>query len=656
MLLDALALKYILYFDYAAILVFILLIISIFLRHLNKSKSSKVFLVVLIICFIATTFDIISANLLNRYVIYNIKSFDDNFIFSYFIHELYYCFRYLIIFMYVIYILTFTKAMKIVKKSILFMTLLIVPLLTIEALVWTNYFTHLIFELNVDPVTGELSSRIGNLDPLIIFIEGYYLLLVGIHLYRNRKIISLVQLLSFLLIIPIMILSTILRYVYPDLLAEMILISLSLLVIIQNVESPELLIDSRTGLLSHKQFEIAIKREFLYKLKSSVVFINFINLYDAYQKFSYDNANKYIKMLSNLLEQIVKPYQAYSLEEGIGAVIFDDKEKATLFASKIFADMSNTRFSDLNFAPEMAVSIVDLTIDFETYDHLFNYIDNFHNSKSAGVYEYSECAKDMNEFIKVNIESIMDEAFKQNQFRVYYQPIYDINKKTFNYVEALSRIESPTFGIIYPDYFIPYAETKGIVQLIDISVIEKVMILISNNDIKDLGIETITVNLSLVDFSNDDFVLNVLALKDRYKINPKMIKFEITESKDIKYTSNFVEMVNRLIEVGFDFILDDYGTGYSNLERFAKLPIDYVKVDRSIVRLATINNMDDALKSTFNMIHELGRKSFIEGIETEDEYNEFLKYKCHYIQGNYLCPALKEDEFFEFIKEKNINK
>ena len=146
------------------------------------------------------------------------------------------------------------------------------------------------------------------------------------------------------------------------------------------------------------------------------------------------------------------------------------------------------------------------------------------------------------------------------------------------------------------------------------------------------------------------------ALEREAKINPKMIKFEITESKDIKYTSNFVEMVNRLIEVGFDFILDDYGTGYSNLERFAKLPIDYVKVDRSIVRLATINNMDDALKSTFNMIHELGRKSFIEGIETEDEYNEFLKYKCHYIQGNYLCPALKEDEFFEFIKEKNINK
>jgi len=219
MLLNALSLKYILYFDYAAILVFILLIISIFLRHLNKSKSSKVFLVVLIICFIATTFDILSANLLNRYVIYNIKSFDYNLIFSYFIHELYYCFRYLIIFMYLIYILTFTKAMKIVKKSILFMALLIVPLLTIEALVWTNYFTHLIFELNVDHVTGELSSRIGNLDPLIIFIEGYYLLVVGIHLYRNRKIVSLVQLLSFLLIIPIMILSTILRYVYPDLLA-----------------------------------------------------------------------------------------------------------------------------------------------------------------------------------------------------------------------------------------------------------------------------------------------------------------------------------------------------------------------------------------------------------------------------------------------------
>ena len=649
MILNSSAYNYILYFDYASILIIILLISSVYLRHLNKSKSSKVFLALLIICFITTFFDILSANLLNKYVDYNIKSFDYNLYFSYLLHELYYFFRYLIMFTYVIYVLTFTQSMKMVKKSFVFMALLIMPVLVIEILLCTNYFTHIFFELSIDQNTGKLISTIANYDKIVIAVEGYYLVFICIHLFRNRKILSIIQTLSFLLMVPIMILATVLRYIFPDVLSDMMLISLALLVIIQNVESPELLINSRTGLLSSKQFEIAIKKEYLYKPKSSIVFVNFINLYDSYQKFSYDNAARYIKMLANLLEQIAKPYPVYSIEEGLGAVIFNDREKAIEAGRKIFNDMSNTRFIDLSFAPEMAISIVDLSIDFDNYEHLFNYADNFLDFKTAGVLEYSESAKDMIEYIKLNIESIMDEAFKQNQFKVYYQPIYDVENKCFNFAEALSRIENHNFGIIQPDYFIPYAETRGTIPLIDLQVIETVMKMISTRDLKVFGLNAITINLSLVDFTNSDFADKVLELKDRYKINPEMIKFEITESKDINYSSNLIGMINKLIDQGFEFMLDDYGTGYSNLERFAKLPISYVKVDRSLVRLAVDNNMDDALKSTFNMIHELGRKSIIEGIETEDEYDEFLKYKCHYIQGFYLANALPEDEFIDFV-------
>ena len=119
--------------------------------------------------------------------------------------------------------------------------------------------------------------------------------------------------------------------------------------------------------------------------------------------------------------------------------------------------------------------------------------------------------------------------------------------------------------------------------------------------------------------------------------------------------SAIYSIIDTLGEYGFEFILDDYGTGYSNLERFAKLPIKYVKVDRGLVKLSNQNQINDALKTTFNMIHELDRISVVEGIESLDDLNKFRNYNCNYAQGSYLSNVLPENEFLDFIKDKIDN-
>ena len=246
--------------------------------------------------------------------------------------------------------------------------------------------------------------------------------------------------------------------------------------------------------------------------------------------------------------------------------------------------------------------------------------------------------------------------FRNNRFKVYYQPIYNVETKAFSGAEALSRIDDPTYGIIYPGSFIYYAETNGYISTIDLNVIENVMKFLKSINLEEYKLSQVSINLSLADFNTIDFVDKVLDLKKKYNFDPSLVLFEITETNTIGDKNYYFDKIDELKSNGFDFILDDYGVGYSNLERFAKSPIDFVKIDRELVKLSNNKMMKDILNTTFNMIHELDRKSVIEGIETREELSEFLKYNCNYVQGFFFSKPIPEDEFLAFLKENNIEK
>ena len=279
---------------------------------------------------------------------------------------------------------------------------------------------------------------------------------------------------------------------------------------------------------------------------------------------------------------------------------------------------------------------------------------NFHDENKGEVVLFNEI-KDKKDFIiSNNIETIIEDALKHSRFNVYYQPIFNVKENRFTSAEALVRINDPRYGIIMPNMFVNRAEMNGTISNIDLYVTESVMRLIKNRSIDSLGIETISINLSLQDFNTSNFSDKIIELKNLYDIDSKMIKFEITERNDVLFNDKLFINIKKLIDEGFEFMLDDYGTGYSNLERFAKLPIDYVKIDKELVTLSKVSGMKDVLNATFKMIHELNRKSVVEGIENEIDYNDFIKYECNYVQGYYFTKALEENDFIDYLKNSNI--
>ena len=479
---NTIILEYLPYYDVAAMFILLLLIISIFLRRLNRAKSSKIFLILLLVTALTDFFDIGSMIIIKHYIKREFMLIDDNFYFSNTWITLFFMFRYSIVYVYTIYILSLTNSLQRIKKSKLFLSLLIVPFLLMQIVILTNSFTGIFYNLSWD-ANGQLLFGSGKLFLILPAFECYYLIFLIAHLIKNKRLFSNIKFYTLFLMIPVTIISFIVRLIDNETIIEVLLFSLAFLIIVQNVESPELLVDSKTGLSSSKQFNFIIERDYLYKTYGYIVFVNFINYSDIYRKFNYDSSNRYIKLISRQLELIVNGNIIYALDEGLFAIKYDDREKALEYSDKIFKELTNVRFIDLNFVPELSISIVNIKDDFESVEKLIQYVDNFHDDNRIGIYEFGEFKNDINEIIKILIDSILENAFKYNNFRVYYQPIYDLSLNKFTTAEALCRIEDNKYGLIIPDQFIPYAETKGIISQIDLFVIEKVMILLNKIDI-----------------------------------------------------------------------------------------------------------------------------------------------------------------------------
>jgi EAL domain-containing protein (putative c-di-GMP-specific phosphodiesterase class I) len=139
-----------------------------------------------------------------------------------------------------------------------------------------------------------------------------------------------------------------------------------------------------------------------------------------------------------------------------------------------------------------------------------------------------------------------------------------------------------------------------------------------------------------------------------YRVSPSQINLEITETATT-HAQNIMEAnIIKLRNAGITFSLDDYGTGYSNMKSVASLPLDIIKLDKSLINDKNDPRMQSVLKNTVAMLKEMNLKILIEGIETEEMLNEFIKLKCDYVQGYYFSKPIPQKAFVEFIRSSLI--
>ncbi|WP_461482121.1 EAL domain-containing protein [Porticoccus sp.] len=248
---------------------------------------------------------------------------------------------------------------------------------------------------------------------------------------------------------------------------------------------------------------------------------------------------------------------------------------------------------------------------------------------------------------RMEIERELRHAIEGNELVLFYQPKMDFVSGELMGAEALIRWQHPRHGIISPDMFIPMAEESGLINQISDWVLDNACRQLHNWVEEGHNIQ-MAVNLSSKDIQLDDFQGRIRQLVEQYRIPPKSLELEITESTLMENPEELEVELNALRQMGLTLAIDDFGSGFSSLNYLKRLPVDVLKIDRMFIRDLEKDENDKAIVSGIvALATSMGLKTVAEGVENEAQYQILQKLGCNICQGYYFSKPLPIDEFAE---------
>lgn len=248
---------------------------------------------------------------------------------------------------------------------------------------------------------------------------------------------------------------------------------------------------------------------------------------------------------------------------------------------------------------------------------------------------------------EVLYEKMVRDIIKNDEFQVYYQPIVMNKSGDFKYSEALIR---PTTKVFNPYEFIKTAEKLDLVSEVTNSIIKKVLNQLVLWREKGLFRKKVSINVSVNDFKGNWLVKSLKDNLEKYSVDPKNIEVEITENIILENHGGNIEKLNKIRELGIAVVLDDFGTGYSSLNYLTYLPIDKIKLDKSLKDRWLKYPYNELLQHLVKMAKVLKLEIVVEGVETEEEWNLLKNIDIDYLQGYLFDKPLPPKEMEKYLK------
>ncbi len=244
----------------------------------------------------------------------------------------------------------------------------------------------------------------------------------------------------------------------------------------------------------------------------------------------------------------------------------------------------------------------------------------------------------LNQFLSdLQIENELKDAAINNNFWLNYQPQYSCDGRKLRGVEALIRWKNSENQMISPAIFIPIAEKNGSIIKIGNWVIEQSIRQFSEWREKYNYPMIMSINISSIQYKKKDFVENLIKVIEKYRVDPREIELEITESVLIDDFDTVLEKNRILRSYGIRISLDDFGTGFSSLAYLQKLPIDTLKIDKSFIDSAVVDSTTRIItESIVEMVKQLGCETVAEGVEEDQQFKYLQEIGCNVVQGFFL--------------------
>ncbi|HEX8397125.1 MAG TPA: EAL domain-containing protein [Pyrinomonadaceae bacterium] len=422
--------------------------------------------------------------------------------------------------------------------------------------------------------------------------------------------------------------------------------------------------DALTGLpnraLFHEHLRAAIDRAARRLTTFAVLFLDFDRFKVVNDSLGHLEGDKLLVQIARRLESCLRTSDIVARLGGDEFTIlldeFDDTEDAFSIVERIQQSLKEPfELSGREVFTSASIGIALSNAAYTNPEELLRDADiAMYRAKELGRARYQIFNQAMHEraSVRLQLETEIRRAVERGEFRMFYQPIIEIQSgKTIGF-ESLVRWQHPERGIVSPDDFIPIAEETGQIIPLGEWVLRESCRQFrewQNEKIADENL-TISVNLSCKQFMQSDLVERITAILQETQLKAECLRLEITESHLIEDSELAVTIIKRLRDIGVKLSIDDFGTGYSSLSYLHRLPIDYLKIDRSFVsRMLTNNENSEIVQTVITLAKNLGIEVIAEGIETIEQAEQLRKLNCRFGQGYFYSKPVNAEKARDII-------
>ena len=236
-------------------------------------------------------------------------------------------------------------------------------------------------------------------------------------------------------------------------------------------------------------------------------------------------------------------------------------------------------------------------------------------------------------------------AIEREELRLYLQPKVDMREGRVSGAEVLLRWQHPELGLLGPGEFIDLAEQTGLIKPLTEWVMSSTLAQLKAWQPQGPRLP-LAVNLSARNLRDEELLPTVLRLHQHWGVPPGALELEITESTVMDDAGFALGILHGLREAGIPLYVDDFGTGYSSLAYLQRLPVDYIKIDQSFVfDMTQSHHSATIVRSTIDLVHDLGRKAVAEGIESHEHWRRLLGMGCDVGQGYFIARPMPAEQF-----------
>lgn len=253
---------------------------------------------------------------------------------------------------------------------------------------------------------------------------------------------------------------------------------------------------------------------------------------------------------------------------------------------------------------------------------------------------------------RLTLMSELDKAIRQDALELHFQPQLSLKTQQVVGVETLLRWRHPEHGMIPPDEFVVLAERTGLITPLTRWVLKHT--LLARAQLLQAGLNChFSINISAMNLRETDFALEVSELLRKHRVAPRDITLELTETAMMSNPTQARRELAKLSQIGIRLSIDDFGAGYSSLSYIKRLPLDEIKIDKSLIFDLTTKPDDQIIvKTTVEMCHNLGYQVVAEGVENQEIMDILDSLGCDIIQGYYLARPMPLAALIDWLSQR----